>query len=161
MERTITVGGKPFKIRASAGALVIYKAQFGREYTEDCADIGDDDEKAVRVGCRLLWAMARSAKEKLPTPDEWIAMFRAKELKKALITSQQLFVLSLGDTAEKGDEEFSSEMLMASAALCGMGLDELNSLPLGMVLDTIERYAEMRYGDDGEYVSAADFFGER
>ena len=57
MERTITVGGKPFKIRASAGALVIYKAQFGREYTEDCAEILDD-KSALTVGCRLLWAMA-------------------------------------------------------------------------------------------------------
>ena len=160
MERTITVGGKPFKIRASAGALVIYKAQFGREYTEDCAEILDD-KSALTVGCRLLWAMARAVKEKLPTPDEWTAMFKAKELEKALVTSQKLFLLSLGESSDEGGEEFSSEALIASAALCGMGIGELNALPLSMVLDTIEKYAEMRYGGDGEYVGAADFFGER
>lgn len=160
MERMIKVGGKPYKIRASAGALVIYKAQFGKDYPDELAELGDDNKKAFVVGCRLLWAMARAAKAKLPTPDEWINSFRDKELAAALIVSQQLFAFSVGDSEGRGSEKFSSEKLMASAALCGMGPSDLNSLPLGMVIDTIEEYAQIRCGEGGEYVSAAEFFGE-
>lgn len=162
MERTITAGGKPYKIRASAGALIIYKAQFGREYPEELADIGDDENKAYIVGCRLLWAMARSVRDKLPTPDEWLRLFKKKELKEALLVSQLLFEISLGNGEKDRDgDDFSSEQLMASAALCGLGMDELNSLPLGMTIDTISRYMDMRYGGgDDEYVSSAEFFGE-
>lgn len=162
MERTITAGGKPYKIRASAGALIIYKAQFGREYPEELADIGDDENKAYIVGCRLLWAMARSVRDKLPTPDEWLRLFKKKELKEALLVSQLLFEISLGNGEKDRDgDDFSSEQLMASAALCGLGMDELNSLPLGMTTDTISRYMDMRYGGgDDEYVSSAEFFGE-
>lgn len=163
MERTITAGGKPYKIRASAGALIIYKAQFGREYPEELADIGGDENKAYIVGCRLLWAMARSVRDKLPTPDEWLKLFKKKELREALFISQLLFEYSLGNKTERdnGREDYSSEQLMASAALCGLGMDELNSLPLGMTIDTISRYMDMRYGGgDDEYVSSAEFFGE-
>lgn len=159
MERTVMVGGKPYNIRASAWALVIYKAQFGREYTEDAASINNDEEAYI-VGCRLLWAMARAAKSKLPSPDDWIAMFKGKEIVKALKTSQQLFAFSMGEDRGGKGEEFSSETLIASAAICGMRSEELNSLPLGMVIDTMEEYAEMRFGDGSEYVSAAEFFGE-
>lgn len=160
MERTIKAGGKPYKIRASAGALVIYKAQFGRDYTDELAEIGNDNEKAFIVGCRLLWAMGRAAKAKLPTPDEWINSFKDKELEKALIISQQLFEFSLGDSENSGTEKFSSEKFMAGAAMCGMSLEDLCSLPISMVKETIEEYMQMRYGDGSEYVSAAEFFGE-
>lgn len=162
MERTITAGGKPYNIRASAGALIIYKSQFCREYPEELADIGDDENKAYTVGCRLLWAMAKSAREKLPSPDEWLRLFKKKELKEALLVSQLLFEISLGNGEKDRDgDDFSSEQLMASAALCGLGMDELNSLPLGMTIDTISRYMDMRYGGgDDEYVSSAEFFGE-
>lgn len=159
MERTIKVDGKPYNIRASAWALVIYKAQFGREYTEDAA-AAKDDEQAYIVGCRLLWAMARAAKSKLPSPDNWIKIFKEKELEKALVTSQKLFAASMGEGHGGKGVKFSSETLIASAAICGMRSEELNSLPLGMVVETMEEYAEMRFGDGSEYVGAADFFGE-
>ena len=113
------------------------------------------------MGCRLLWAMARAAKSKTPSPDDWILMFKPKELAKALVLSQQLFAASMGEEKRRGKgSEFSSETLIASAAICGMRTEELNGLPLGMVIDTMEKYAEMRFGDGSEYVSAADFFGE-
>lgn len=160
MERTIKVGGKPYNIRASAWALVIYKAQFGREYTEDTGD-AEDDEQAYIVGCRLLWAMARAAKSKTPSPDDWIVMFKPKELAKALVLSQHLFAASMGEEKRSGKgSKFSSESLIASAAICGMRSEELNSLPLGMVIETMEEYAEMRFGDGSEYVGSAEFFGE-
>ena len=160
MERTITAGGKPYKIRASAGALVIYKAQFGADYTDDLGEVGEDNEKAYIVGCRLLWAMARSVKEKLPTPDEWIRSFKPKELEKALILSNEMFVQSLAayESYSKG-EPFEAEKFRALAALSGLDHDDINLMPIGMVLNTIEHYMNIRYGD-GDYVSAADFFGE-
>lgn len=164
MERTITAGGKPYKIRASAGALVIYKTQFGRDYPEELAELKENDEEgAVVLGCRLLWAMARTVKEKLPTPDEWIAAFKRKELEEALLISRQLFAMSLGEQEDSGDpgSEFTAERLVAEAALCGMSIADLCIMPLSMVIKTIEEYISMRYGDgDNNYVSAAEFFGE-
>lgn len=164
MERMITAGGKPYKIRASAGALVLYKAQFGIDYTEEISALEDgNEESAYIIGCRLLWAMARSVKEKLPTPNEFINGMKPKELVQALKVSQELFSLSLdGHDNSDYDEEknFSAEELMADAALCGMSLRDLNELPLRMVIDTINKYAEKRWGDGSEYVSSSEFFGE-
>lgn len=164
MERMITVGGKPYKIRASAGALILYKAQFGVDYTDEIAELKDgDEESAYIIGCRLMWAMARSAKDKLPAPDDFINTMKPKELVRALTISQELFALSLStndDDYEHDSRTFSAEELMADAALCGMSLCDLNELPLRMVIETIEQYAEKRWGDGGEYVSSAEFFGE-
>lgn len=161
MERTITAGGKPYKIRASAGALIIYKAQFGADYTEDLIEGKEDDEKAYIVGCRLLWAMARSAKEKLPAPNDWINSFKPKELEKALICSNEMFMQSLSVCERHGKgEQFQAEKFRALAALSGLSYDDLNIMPIGMVLNTIEHYMNIRYDDGDDYVSAADFFGE-
>lgn len=162
MERTITAGGKPYKIRASAAALIIYKAQFGVDYIEELQNVGNDNEKAYIIGCRLLWAMARSAAEQLPTPDEWINMISPEEITDALLMSTEMFRHSLlayeSSSASKG-EPFTAEKFRAMAALCSLSYEDLNVMPLGMALNTIENYMDIRYGD-GDYVSAADFFGE-
>ena len=118
MERMIIVGKKPYKIRASAAVPLIYKAQFGTDYNEDIAELQEgDDQSAYIIGCRLLWAMARTVKDKLPTPDQWIVSFKPKELERALTVSRKLFELSLGsdDDDEGGDgEPFTAERFMAT-----------------------------------------------
>lgn len=163
MERMITVGKKPYKIRASAAVPLIYKAQFGTDYNEDIAELQEgDDQSAYIIGCRLLWAMARTVKEKLPTPDEWIVSFKPKELKQALTVSRKLFELSLGsddDDEGGGDgEPFTAERFMALAARCGLSFQDLKHLPLGMAIKTISEYASL--SSEEEYVSGAEFFGE-
>lgn len=162
MERMITVGNKPYKIRASAAVPLIYKAQFGTDYNEDIAGLQEgDDQSDYIIGCRLLWAMARTVKEKLPTPDEWIVSFKPKELERALTVSHELFELSLGsddDDEGGGDgEPFTAERFMALAAHCGLSFQDLKYLPLGMAIKTISEYASL--GSDEEYVSGAEFFG--
>ncbi len=140
-------GGRPVRIRASAGVLIRYKSQFGTDYNEDkeLADKLKNEDKAAAAAGRLLWAMARTADENVMPFDDWICSIGSVELQAALIISQDMFAESVGSIREhkKGRERFTAERFLACASACGFTLSELDELPMHMVLDTIDEFMKI------------------
>ncbi len=150
MTERLFIGGVPVLVSASAGALIHYKKQFGVEYTDDHRELcGLPAEqkylKLAEVGMRLLWAMAKAADRALPPYSEWIPAFGSKDLALAIQEAETLFLSSLRDDGRRDSgREFTSENLIASALACGLGIGELDDMPLPMVIDTIEEWCRLK-----------------
>lgn len=69
VEKTIRYSSGQFNMRASAAVLIAYKEQFGTEYTEDFTAAGKSPLTAIKVGYRLIWAMAKCADRNIADPD--------------------------------------------------------------------------------------------
>ena len=70
IEKLIKTKDNAFIIKATAGALIRYKQQFGNEYLDDLkslenVDIADENDqlRILTIGYQLLWSMAKTAEE--------------------------------------------------------------------------------------------------
>ena len=166
MEKTIAYSGGKFNLRASAAVMIIYKEQFGVEYTEDFSAAIMAPAEAVKVGYRLLWAMAKCADDTIPDPDIFIdGLGEDFDLPGAVDSAAELMRKSLGEFAveESGTEgEVSepdnelSERLVASALRCGFSVSDLNRISVGFLLRCISANLEGRSRNDGDNIKIAD-----
>ena len=166
MEKTIAYNGGKFNLRASAAVMIIYKEQFGVEYTEDFSAAIMAPAEAVKVGYRLLWAMAKCADDTIPDPDIFIdGLGEDFDLLGAVDSAAELMRKSLGEFAaeESGTEgEVSepdnelSERLVASALRCGFSVSDLNRISVGFLLRCISANLEGRSRSDGDNIKIAD-----
>ena len=151
MTKKIIIGGTGVLLSAGAGALIHYKVQFGSEYTDDFGTVAELSgraryEKLAETEMRLLWAMARAADKALPPPEEWLTLFGTEELFSASQAARELFLSTLENTKSpsSGGREFSSENLIASALACGLSVNDLDDMPLPMVLDTVSEWCRLK-----------------
>lgn len=96
MEKTLIIDGKPVRFRATAGTLIRYKSQFGREFLADCEalthciqtvpDVDKDGNPTMKqtidvsafnmdVVFGVLWAMAKTADASVPDMLTWLDTF--------------------------------------------------------------------------------------
>ena len=166
MEKTIAYSGGKFNLRASAAVMIIYKEQFGVEYTEDFSAAIMAPAEAVKVGYRLLWAMAKCADDTIPDPDIFIdGLGEDFDLLSAVDSAAELMRKSLGEFAAEGsgtegevsepDNELS-ERLVASALRCGFSVSDLNRISVGFLLRCISANLEGRSRNDGDNIKIAD-----
>lgn len=168
MEKCIIIDGKKVKIKASAGVLIRYKAQFGTDYNSDVRDIlaedisdnGDHVMRVIDIGYKLLWSMAKTADKDILPPDDWIKSFDNFDIIEILMTAKSFFEESLDldsdnadDTAE-GDE-LTAENLLACASLSGISLELLDDMPLKMLINTLDEYCALKNG--AEKATQEDF----
>ena len=168
MEKTIAYSGGKFNLRASAAVMIIYKEQFGVEYTEDFSAAIMAPAEAVKVGYRLLWAMAKCADDTIPDPDIFIdGLGEDFDLLGAVDSAAELMRKSLGefavcdtestDTGEEAEPDGDlSERLVASALRCGFSVSDLNRISVGFLLRCISANLEGRSRNDGDNIKIAD-----
>lgn len=151
MERIISIGKKKVKLRASAAVLVIYKGQFGSDYTEDMASIDRSLERAFITGCRILWSMAKSADDNIPPPEVWIEELGEFDAEQVFLQTKKLFEESCGDinsdSSEYG-EPLTAESLATSALVCKLSITDLNKMSVSMALSIMSEYCNLRSGEE-------------
>ena len=168
MEKTIEYKSITFNLRASAAVMIVYKEQFGAEYTDDFNGAAKDPVKAVSVGYRLLWAMAKCADDTIPDPDVFFdGLGDDFDLLGAVDTAAELMRKSLGEfavcdaeSADTGNETETdgdlSERLAASALRCGFSIADLNRISVGFLLRCINTNLAGRQQGGGDNVKIAD-----
>ena len=143
METTVIIGGKPIVIKASLGALALYKRQFNEDYLDLIAKPKTDKDQADGAtemtinGFRLIWAMAKAADSKILPPEAWLAGFEGTEgFTEALLTAQALILQSAesGKSKEKsgsGHERIATELFFAAAIKAGIGYEAAWDMTIG------------------------------
>lgn len=169
MEKIITIENKNVLLRTTAGVLIHYKQQFGRDYNDDYSDLKDliNDKNSytqrfAEVGFGLLWAMARTADKSIEPPSVWLKGVDGVALLKAIIEASELFSAALSDvdikSSDSGGKKFSVEALIAEALICGLSIDDLDDMPLPVVLGTIEEWCRLKgYSEDVKEADQEDF----
>lgn len=153
MTSTININGKVIGIKASADVLVIYKAQFGTDYVSDCLKLDEetaDTESCVMTAFKLLWSMAKAYNAEILPPTEWAVSLGDFDLEEPIKKAQELYAECLSryntEEVERTGESITAEKIIAYAALAGMSLKDLNTIPLPMALETITTYIKTKYG---------------
>jgi hypothetical protein len=166
MEKTVRMGEYEITLKATAGALVRYKQQFGSDYSSDLLKLNSlkDNpekylEKTVETGYRLVWAMAKTADNTLSSPDVWRDEFDSFDLPLLLGEADRLFMRSVGeDSGESDGEAVTAEALVATALCCGLNTEDIDNLSLSMLMGIIDEYCRIKSGDEQERTATqADF----
>jgi hypothetical protein len=151
MEKSIIMGSRKVTLRASAGALVVYKDQFGSEYTEDIEALKENPENALTVGCQLIWSMAKVADDRTEPPIDFFENIGEFDTEKAFAEATDLFDRScrnINSAGENGKDKLTSENLVTSALICKMSFSDLCRLPLSMAINIIGEYCALKSGEE-------------
>lgn len=174
MDNTITYNGGRFNIRASVAVLIRYKEQFGCEYTEDYSEAMISPFKAVTVGKRLLWCMAKCADDMIPAPDVFYDdIGNDIDIVEAITTAAEMMTDSLGEFVADGSESAAedtteansdiSESLTSTAVRFGFSVDDLNEISVGFLLRTMigsgKKEESVKNADAEDINNFKHFFG--
>lgn len=166
MEKIIRIGNNSILLKTTAGVLIHYKQQFGRDYNEDYIELQELDreaaqEKFIDIGFQLLWSMAKTADPSVPPPESWHLDIETPDLIKLIFDAVGLFNEALTDvnTEDSGSgKSFSVEALIAEALICGLTVKDLDNMSLPMVLNTLEEWCIAKgYTEDVVNATQEDF----
>lgn len=161
MQKTVKIGETTIDLAATGAVLCLYKQQFGVEYYDDFLQINalnanisaTDIEKmslSLKIGYRLVWSMAKAADPNIADPDVWIDSFDEFPLTKLIPVAMELlgksFEQAVSDGNSSGGDRLTSENLVACCLSCGLNMNDINSLDIGFLLNSINEYVRIKSG---------------
>lgn len=160
MQKTIKIENVSFNLAATGAVLCLYKQQFGVEYYDDFLRItaintnasATDIEKAalsLEIGYRLIWSMAKAANSSISDPDVWIDEFEDFPLTELMPIAMELLGKSFEQVIANGTaggEKLTSENLIACCLSCGLNMQDVNTLSIGFLLNSINEYIRIKSG---------------
>lgn len=160
MQKTIKIENTTFNLAATGAVLCLYKQQFGVEYYDDFLRItaintnisATDIEKAaisLEIGYRLIWSMAKAADPSISDPDVWIDEFEDFPLTELMPIAMELLGKSFEQVIANGTaggEKLTSENLIACCLSCGLNMNDVNTLSIGFLLNSINEYIRIKSG---------------
>lgn len=167
MEKTISVGNRQIRIRATIGAMLMYKQQFGNEYYDDCKVLRENETtntaaqlmpSIIKVGFQLIWSMAKAADDNIPPPDDFIKEFDGQDIYNAMSAAQQLYTDSLKsaksedkkETQSESKEKLTTEKLVAYALAFGLSIKDIESLSVGMLMNILSECSDIKGGGESD-----------
>lgn len=152
MEQAIFVNGKRITLKATAGALIRYRQQFGIEYIDDLQKSRNEDTlRQLTVGFNLIWAMAKTANNSTPPPEIFLKNFANTDiLSETINIANKLFEKSMADLKQDGEsgEKLTSENLIALCMCCGLSTTDIDNLSMSLLLNSISEYNKIRNGGE-------------
>ena len=112
MEKIILVDGKEIKFKSTAGTLMRYRNNFGRDLIKDIIAL-EKKFKNVKSGMaqfeiveldmfeKIAWSMAKTANENVPDIDHWLDEFDSFSIMKVLPDIMELLIGNLRQENEK------------------------------------------------------------
>ena len=112
MEKIIDVDGKQIKFKSTAGTLMRYRNNFGRDFIKDIVLL-DKKFKNVKSGMtqfelvdldifeKIAWSMAKTADEQVKDIEHWLDDFESFSIMKILPQIMDLLVGNLRQESEK------------------------------------------------------------
>ncbi len=112
MEKIINIDGKDIKFKSTAGTLMRYRNNFGRDLIKDIVAL-DKKFKTVKSGTaqfelieldmfeKIAWAMAKTADDTITDIEHWLDDFDSFSIMKVLPQIMDLLVGNLRQESEK------------------------------------------------------------
>ena len=162
IEKLIQTKENAFVIKATAGALIRYKQQFGTEYLDDLksiknVDIADENNqlRILTIGYQLLWSMAKTADNNIFPPEQFLEIICDNDilkLKTYIEQAEKLFDESMQGIKEYGNAKSNSDLtvetLIATATMCGLNTTDIDNLSVATLLNSINEYWKIRNGEE-------------
>ena len=111
MEKVLIVNNKEIKMKSTAGTLVRYRNNFGRDLIKDMVRLQDKLKKVTNQGEqfeivdldlfeKIAWCMAKTADNNIPDIEHWLDNFETFDIMKVLPEIMQLLVDNLNQENE-------------------------------------------------------------
>lgn len=112
MEKVISIDGKNVRFKSTAGTLMRYRNNFGRDLIKDIVAL-DKKFKTVKNGQaqfemieldmfeKIAWAMAKTADERIGDIEHWLDDFDSFSIMKVLPQIMELLIGNLKQENEK------------------------------------------------------------
>ena len=112
MEKIILVDNKQIKFKSTAGTLMRYRNNFGRDLIKDIIAL-EKKFKTVKTGMaqfeiveldmfeKIAWAMAKTANNDIPDIEHWLDSFDSFSIMKVLPEIMELLIGNLRQESEK------------------------------------------------------------
>lgn len=160
MQKTVKIKDMTFNLAATGAVLCFYKQQFGVDYYDDFLRIsainqntsaGDLEKASIsfEIGYRLIWSMAKAADSSIPDPDTWIDSFEEFPVSRLMSAAMELLGKSFEQvitSGGEGGERLTSENLIACCLACGMNMNDVNTMSIGFLLNSINEYIRIKSG---------------
>lgn len=164
MTGSVLIDNKRVELSATLGAMLRYKQQFGKEYNEDVSELNKFDEncneeyytKLTTTGIKLIWAMAKTADNSIPSFDIWVDTIGNIDIEPILTEAVALYSRSLGEHQSSQDitddinSDFCTEELVALCVACGISVSDLDMLSVDMTVKIIKEIADLKGGKNNE-----------
>lgn len=163
IEKLIQTKENAFVIKATAGALIRYKQQFGSEYLDDLkslenVDVADENDqlRILTIGYQLLWSMAKTADNNIFPPEQFLEIICDNDilkLKNYIEQAEKLFDESMQGIKDYGNTKSSNDLtvetLIATATMCGLNTTDIDNLSVATLLNSINEYWNIKNGGVG------------
>lgn len=78
MEKTVKIGAKEVKLKATAALAIRYKNEFGTEFFDDISGATTD---LSSVNYKMIWVLAKTADPNIPSFEKWLDGFEYSDFK--------------------------------------------------------------------------------
>lgn len=153
MVKSIKIKDNTFNLSTNGSFIVNYKQQFGREYYEDLEKIysENDTKESLLYGYNLIWTMSKTYDNSIPDPDAWINTFTEFPLLELIPIAMDLLSSSFSqikkdEDSEENNEKMTAENLVACCLTCGMSMNDINSLDIGFLINSVSEYVKIKTG---------------
>lgn len=112
MEKIISIDGKNIRFRSTAGTLMRYRNNFGRDFIKDIVAL-EKKFKTVKTGQsqfelieldmfeKIAWSMAKTANNNTPDIEHWLDDFESFSIMQILPEIMELLVGNLSQESQK------------------------------------------------------------
>jgi len=111
MEKVLIINDKEIKMKSTAGTLMRYRNNFGRDLIKDMVRLQDKLKKVNNQGEqfeivdldlfeKIAWCMAKTADNNIPDIEHWLDNFETFDIMKVLPEIMQLLVDNLNQENE-------------------------------------------------------------
>ena len=111
MEKVLIINDKEIKMKSTAGPLMRYRNNFGRDLIKDMVRLQDKLKKVNNQGEqfeivdldlfeKIAWCMAKTADNNIPDIEHWLDNFETFDIMKVLPEIMQLLVDNLNQENE-------------------------------------------------------------
>ena len=112
MEKIISIDGKNIRFRSTAGTLMRYRNNFGRDFIKDIVAL-EKKFKTVKTGQsqfelieldmfeKIAWSMAKTANNNTPDIEHWLDDFESFSIMQILPEIMELLVGNLNQESQK------------------------------------------------------------
>lgn len=170
MRKSVNIGGRKIPFEFTIFTLVIYKREFFCELLEDLQKVSQSRLKWIisetAIECsedvyKILWALAKTADETLPPPDDFLEQFDEfpvfeiwGEIYEDVILKSLRYdkKYKLGEKNNGGHSSMSTEDIAARFLSYGLRLCDLKEITIGMGVNLMHANHDLQRIRNGETV---------
>lgn len=112
MEKIINIGDKQIKMKATAGTMLRYRNNFGKDFMADLQKLQKKLNEKLENGTefeamdlamfeQIAWCMAKTADDSIPDIEHWLDNFEAFDIMQVLPELMSLLVANMEQLSKK------------------------------------------------------------